>query len=117
MMKQTKFWVILFSVLFVLGCGGFLLLRSGGHTGHVAEIRLDGELYQSIDLDAVTVPYEIEIQTEYGENTVYVEHGQISITHADCPDQICVEQGAIVDSLVPIVCVPHHLTIEIGGEP
>ena len=107
----------MFSVLFVLGCGGFLLLRSGGHTGRVAEIRLDGELYQSIDLDAVTVPYEIEIQTEYGENTVYVEHGQISITHADCPDQICVEQGTIVDSLVPIVCVPHHLTIEIGGEP
>lgn len=117
MMKQTKFWVILFSVLFILGCGGFLLLRSSGHAGHIAEIRLDGELYRSIDLDAVTVPYEIEICTEYGANTVYVEHGQISITHADCPDQICVEQGAIVDSLIPIVCVPHHLTIEIGEEP
>ena len=117
MMKQTKFWVILFSVLFVLGCGGFLLLRSGGHAGHVAESRIDGALYKSIDLDAVTVPYEIEIQTDYGENTIYVEHGKISVTHADCPDQICVKQGAIQSSAVPIACVPHHLSIEIGGEP
>lgn len=117
MMKQTKFWVILFSVLFVLGCGGFFLLRSGGHAGHVAEIRIDGALYKSIDLDAVTVPYEIEIQTDYGENTIYVEHGKISVTHADCPDQICVKQGAIQSSAVPIACVPHHLSIEIGGEP
>lgn len=117
MMKQTKFWVILFSVLFVLGCGGFLLLRSGGHAGHMAEIRIDGALYKSIDLDAVTVPYEIEIQTDYGENTIYVEHGKISVTHADCPDQICVKQGAIQSSTVPIACVPHHLSIEIGGEP
>lgn len=115
MIKQTKFWVILFSALFLLGCGGFLLLRSSGQAGSIAEIRIDGELYQSIDLDAVTVPYEIEIRTEYGENTVCVAHGQISVTHADCPDQICVEQGAIEDSAIPIVCVPHHLVIEIGG--
>lgn len=117
MMKQTKFWVILFSALFLLGCGGFLLLRSSGREGHIAEIRIDGELYQSIDLDAVTVPYEIEISTDYGENTVYVEHGQISISRADCPDQVCVEQGAIEDSAIPIVCVPHHLSIRIEGAP
>ena len=74
-MKQTKFWILLFAALAILGCGAFLLLRSHGQTGQTAVIRVDGDVYQRIDLRAVTIPYDIEVQTEWGSNTVHVEPG------------------------------------------
>ena len=52
-----------------------------------------------------------------GANTVQVERGRIRISAADCPDQVCVKQGWISGGAVPIICLPHRLTIEIvdGG--
>jgi len=116
-MKQTKLWVILFSALFIVGCGAFLLLKYTGGEGAIADIWLDGELYDTIDLDAVTIPYDITVESEYGYNVVHVEHGAISVTDADCPDHICIEQGTITGPGIPIVCLPHRLVIEIRGEP
>ena len=89
MMKQTKFWILLFAVLAILGCGAFLLLRSHGQTA----------------------------QTEWGSNTAHVEPDGVSVTHADCPDHLCVKQGKITSSAIPIACVPHHLTVQIEGTP
>lgn len=118
MWRKTKFWIVLFSALFILGVGAFLLLRSGDMGGRTARITLDGELYKEIDLDAVALPYDIRIETELGYNIVHVEHGAISVIEADCPDQVCVRQGKISGSLVPIACIPHRLIIEVvGAEP
>lgn len=117
MIKKTKFWIILFSAVFVLGCGVFLLLKYSGGAGTTAEVWLDGEVIYTIDLDAVTIPYDITVESEYGMNVIHVEHGAISVTEADCPDHICVDQGAISDSYIPIVCMPHRLVIEIEDEP
>ena len=109
MMKQTKFWVLLFTALAILGGGAFLLLRGHGQTGQTAVIR--------IDLSAVTIPYDIEVQTDWGTNTVHVEPDGVSVTYADCPDHLCVQQGKITTSAIPIACVPHHLTVQIEGSP
>ena len=86
-------------------------------TGQTAVIRVDGDVYQRIDLRAVTIPYDIEVQTEWGSNTVHVEPDGVSVTHADCPDHLCVKQGKITSSAIPIACVPHHLTVQIEGTP
>ena len=44
-----------------------------------------------------------------------MEQGRIRVSQADCPDQVCVDQGWIADGTVPIVCLPHKLVIEIVG--
>lgn len=107
----------MFSAVFVLGCGVFLLLKYTSGAGATAEIWLDGELVETIDLGAVTIAYDLVFETEYGRNVVHVEHGAISVSEADCPDQVCVEQGAISGPGIPVVCMPHRLVIEIEGEP
>lgn len=113
--KKTKFWVTLFAVLLVLAGVGLFAARRFAPQGIRAVIRLDGEVYQEIDLTAVTVPYELEIETELGHNTVRVEHGRIAVTAADCPDQICVRRGFAETAEIPIVCLPHRLTIQLEG--
>ena len=45
------------------------------------------------------------------------ESDGVSVTQADCPDLLCVQQGKITTSAIPIACVPHHLTVQIEGEP
>ncbi|MDO4291675.1 MAG: NusG domain II-containing protein [Eubacteriales bacterium] len=46
-----------------------------------------------------------------GENIVQVADGSVSVTWADCPDQLCVRQGRISSAGQSIVCLPHRLVI------
>ena len=108
MKRKTVFWIALFGALFALGAG-FYLLHGGGTR---AVISVDGEEYRTVDLTAVTEPYEFTVQ-ERGWNTVRVERGSISVTDADCPGHDCVQQGAIDNGMIPIVCLPHRLVIQI----
>lgn len=107
---------MIFAVLLVLFTACFLLLRHCGKSGTVANIYVDGELYEKIDLDAVAVAYDIEIETKFGYNKIHVTNGAISVVESDCRDHICMEQGEIDSEAVPIVCLPHRLVIEIEGD-
>ena len=80
--------------------------------GSVVNIYQDGTCIYSIDLSAVTDSYTIQIDGAVS-NTVAVEHGKICVQHATCPDQICVRQGWISNSIVPVVCLPNNLVIQI----
>ena len=112
--KKTKIWIaVLLSVVLLGLLDFFALSRLGG--GTIAVITVDGQEYQRIDLSRVTESYDIEIDTKYGHNTVHVAPGRIAVTQADCPDGICVAQGAIDRGGVPIVCMPHRLVVKIEG--
>ena len=66
-------------------------------------------------LDEVEESYSFVVEDEEGSNTILVEPGRIRVSEADCPDQVCVNQGFISDGTVPVVCLPHKLMIEIVG--
>lgn len=86
-------------------------------TGYTAYIYQDGQLLQTIPLSQVTESYDITIKASNGGyNLIQISHGAIAITEADCPDQICVHQGTITDSLLPITCLPHRLVIELKSD-
>jgi hypothetical protein len=116
MKKQNRFYILLFTGLLLFCTAAFLLLRQFFTPGHIAEIYIDGELYETIDLQSVVTPYTQEISTEYGSNTISVEPGSIAVVAADCPDQLCMQQGALSTSGAPIVCLPHRLVIQIRGD-
>lgn len=84
----------------------------------VARISRDGVVLKEIPLDRVGRSYSFVLEDERGSNTISVERGRIRVSQADCPDQVCVDQGWISDGTAPIVCLPHKLVIEIvgGGE-
>lgn len=115
-MKSSKTWIVIFAAVLVICAAAFLLLKGSGGHGTVAVIRVDGEIYEKINLDTVAVAYDMEIKTEFGYNKLHIEHDGISVTEADCRDHICMDQGKISQAGVPIVCLPHRLTIEIEGD-
>ena len=110
--------VILFLLLgAVAASAAYLLLQRESVPAPVARITRDGALREEIDLDKVDKPYSFTLEDGRGSNTVQVDQGRIRIAEADCPDQICVNQGWISNGAVPIICLPHRLMIEIvdGG--
>ena len=91
-------------------------LLQGQTDGTVARVYQDGVCIKAIDLSAVTEPYSFPVEWEDGGcNIISVEPGRICVSEADCPDQVCVRQGWISDGVVPIVCLPNELVIQLEG--
>ena len=114
MSRNAKIILILLLAAAVLSAG-FLLLQQKKVSSPVARITRDGKLIREIPLDEVEESYSFVVEDEEGSNTILVELGRIRVSEADCPDQVCVNQGFISDGTVPVVCLPHKLMIEIVG--
>ena len=112
--KRTRIWVLALAAVCAVCAAAYLLIGARG-SGTTAVVRVDGEVLYRIDLAAVTEAYDISIDTKYGHNTVHVAPGSIAVTAADCPDGVCVAQGALTHGGVPIICMPHHLSVRIEG--
>ena len=115
---STRFWVIVLScALMVFAALALYVGRgSGGHT--LARITVDGKVWREIDLTAVTGETGLDVVTDRGTNHILLRPGGIRVSFADCPDQICVDQGWLSGGRIPIVCLPHRLVIELveGGD-
>lgn len=77
-----------------------------------AAIFLDGICIKKIDLNSVNGRMIFDVRGE-GVNTIEAEYGRIRIVSADCPKKICVLQGWISSSALPIVCLPNKVVIKI----
>lgn len=118
MMKHINKIIIGVLGLVVIACLAFILIITNQKpTDHpIATIKLDGKVIQEIDLFKVKEPEMITIENKHGgTNTIQVEYGKIGFSEANCPDQLCVHQGFITDSLLPLVCLPNGVVIQISS--
>lgn len=114
-MLKTRTWVVIILLLLACSAAEVLLTAGKGAEGTVANIYLDGVCVRSVDLSAVEEGFTFDVEGPSGTNRIAVEPGRIRVEHADCPDQICVQQGWISDSAAPIVCLPNRLVIRLEG--
>ena len=118
-MSKSSKWVLALLAAAAVLATVVLVIPPKQEEDPVARITLDGKLIQEIKLNQVGASFSFTVTGASGlTNTILVEKGRIRVEEADCPDQICVDQGFISDGTVPIVCLPNHLVIEIvgGGE-
>lgn len=89
-----------------------ILLPRKRDAGYIADIFQNGDLIASIPLGEVQEPYHFTITGASGcINEIEVRPESIGILSADCPDQLCVHQGFIRDSRLPITCLPNGVVI------
>ena len=115
-MLKTRTWIIIIAaaavILAVLTAVTLNLKRDSAKV----EVVQDGTVIREIDLNTVTSEYSFDVVwRDGGVNTVTVQPGRICVSHADCPDLICVHRGWLSDEVTPIVCMPHHLLIRVAG--
>ena len=95
----------------MLACVAFFIFAP--KNGSTALIYLDGELFTEIDLTNVSESYTMQIGTG---NIILIEPGQVSMYWADCPDGLCIKQGAVSSPIQPIVCLPNKVMIIVENE-
>lgn len=48
-----------------------------------------------------------------GVNSLIIRDGEVDVTYATCPDQICVKQSPVSEIGEVIVCLPHQVVVAI----
>jgi len=112
MKKSTKIMAACFSVAAIAAAAGIVYLNSQEQEKKYACVYEGDKLVHKINLSDVASPYTITI----GGNTILVEKGQISMQEADCPDGLCIKQGAISGGARPIVCLPNNIVIKLTDD-
>ena len=84
-----------------------IFLFAGKEEGTWAVVTIDGTEYGSYALDK-----EQTIDLGTG-NHLEIRGGEIRMTEADCPDQICVHQKAISRNGESIICLPNKIVLKI----
>ncbi len=112
--KRALLLSMVLLLMLILSCIVLLLRFNDTSEQYTAHIYRDGILVETIDLSLVTESYTLTFTTDNGgENQILVASGSIGVTDANCPDRVCVHQGIIRNSLLPITCLPHGLVIEL----
>lgn len=110
---KTKYWIILLALALVLSLGlSFRLLRPKAPEKTVTVIQ-DGVVTQVLELSKNQT---LELTgANGGTNTVEVRDGKVAVTHASCPDHVCMAMGWC-DSGLPIACLPNGLILSFSAD-
>jgi len=111
---SNRAWLCILGIFLAvcLGLTAALFLRP--FSGVIAVVTLQGKEVERVDLSQVEERYSRSFTGESGiTNVVEIAPGKIRVREADCPDQVCVSQGWIETSRLPIVCLPNQLIISI----
>ena len=102
----------------LIACGILLsafLLRfciQRGPMGDLVEIYVGNTLCETLSMDGTSG--EHIIRTDAGEMHLSVTTEGVRVTHADCPDKLCVRMGSIAEAGESIVCVPLGVCVTVG---
>lgn len=94
----------------LLAAALFLAVAWGRGNGRTVAL-YDGET--EIGRYPLTVERTIRVELEDGYNIVVISDGTVSVSEADCANQICVHTPAIDQTGETIVCLPHKFYVVI----
>lgn len=106
---------ILVLSMVIIAAAAFLIINFAvKKDGSYAVIKVDGNVIKTLDLNSGETTIEVN-GYQGGVNKVVINDGKLSMTEADCPDELCVKTGKISRVGETIVCLPHRVVVEIKG--
>ena len=109
---SVKVTLLCFGVLCaaLLAWCGWLYFRPASR---FAEVLYREHVIMSLDL---SLDREVNIPCpDGGHNLLKVEGGAVRVASADCPNKDCVKMGVLRSSSLPLVCLPHSLTVRFAN--
>jgi hypothetical protein len=114
MMKQlTIADRILITVIVVAVLASFFAVARVGTHGATVFVEVNGKTVYKASLSE---PRIITIAGARGELVVETRDGRVAVTHAECPNHICVRTGWRSRSGDVIVCVPNKTLVRVAGD-
>ena len=97
----------------IIGAALLLVFFMTKKPGNRVIVSIDGKETSSYPLDQ---DLDTQIDGVGGKNRLIIQDGEARITEADCPDKLCVKQGAVSHVGESIICLPHRVSVHIAGE-
>lgn len=91
-------------ILTLVLCFGMKIISKKGKS---AVIIVDGREIAHLSLDEDIVFWVKD------KNKIEVKDGEVFMSYAECPDNLCIKQGRISETGKSIVCLPNRLTVRI----
>lgn len=110
---KRRDWMLIGCLLAAAGLFWLLFSRKSGEDLAYVAAKVDGT---EIARWPVDTDKEADVDTEYGHNRIRIQGRTVVMMEADCPDGYCKEQNAIGAEGGSIICLPHHLVIEMVKE-
>ena len=108
--KRGDLYLIVGCLLAALVCCClWFLLRQDGGTVIVEQNGQETARY------ALSEDRTVRIEGEGGYNLLVIEGGEVYLSEADCPTQLCMKTGKIRYAGQSIVCLPHKVAVRIVG--
>ena len=109
LIKKTDVFLIIILAVIPVCMLAFNMISTMDHTETRLVILKDGDVYG-------TYPLTEDRIIEIGKtNICEIRGGEVKMTHADCPDQICVHSIPISRYGGTIVCLPNKIILSIEG--
>ena len=112
-MKRKKADVLIIAFFVTISVILLLFRFFFSDPGKEAVVSIDGNV---VDRFLLSEDITKDYQVDHCENSVQIKDGKVSVSHANCPDKICVSQGEISNVGESIVCLPHKFVITIEGK-
>ncbi|MGM0395490.1 MAG: NusG domain II-containing protein [Bacillota bacterium] len=109
--------LILFIILLSFVSFAYINRHAFSQQEKYISVQVNGEEIKKILYDEQLIGHTIPVETEYGYSLIEIGDRRVRLIEADCPDQICVNQGYISRIGETVVCLPNKLVIEVKGEP
>ena len=110
-LKSRKKEMIAILILVLIACISFVCVRFFAEgKGKYVKVYVNNKLEKTFDLNKDN---RYLIDTKKGYNLLIIKNGKASVVDSDCPNQICVNKGAISKNDESIICLPHHVVVSI----
>ena len=104
-----------FLFFLLLSCAAWAAYGFFSPHGQIVEIVRDGRVTQVIDLSEESDGL-LEIRSGRGYNILEIKDGTIRVAEADCPNLDCVKMGVLRSANMPLICIPHGLTVRFKSD-
>ena len=102
--------LILIGGILIVALIAFVFVQMNQDGGAYVLIRVDGE-----EVEQYSLSEEGTYPLNGGTNTLVIQNGEGWLSHANCPDELCVKQGKIHLNGQVITCLPNKLTVTVYG--
>ena len=110
MKKENRHLISFLLLIFICMIFVVYLFFFKSDDGALCEVSVQGQIVARLPLFEDCMK---RIDTPGGYNIITVKEGGVSVTEADCGNQICVQTGQIHKNGQIITCLPHGLIIKI----
>ena len=97
--------------MILVAAAGFLWYNLSKEEGGYVSLIRDGAEVQRFSLSE-ELEYRIELE-DGSYNLLMIQGGQVYMTEASCPDQICVNHRPVSNVGETIVCLPNEIVLKI----